>query len=932
MNIINIIKNMKSNERGVALIFTLGILALLLILALSFASSSMLERKAALYSNNASGARIIAQAGLNRAIAAMSMYMTISDNFDIIKSMDTTSDNGETYDFLYRLNTDSDGVVYNIDMDNYDATDNGSIHWNYIYNTDPSSTSSDKKIIGRFAYVILPAGGRLDPSACVDTGKNEASSSTVGDSSYEPRVGKNVYEIYLGGLEQPLGTYLTSTEVEDMGYSSGSGDLTDGTRWADYSTLFTALGINSTGTDIIKRMKWQDEWLAVGTADAPEYEQRYWIDSDGDGKIDSGEKYQRFNLTRTDWDTGFGKGANSDDAAKLLIGNSSTTPKIYDSDPLNFDDDSGIEWLKNYSSLPNATFADSPTRAKQICANLIDYCDTDSIPTSDVAAGSWGTTAPSYTGNEKTPYINEFAISLESSIQTTKDDYNDTAPDPNAENDYKVECAVDISALAEAINIYSDSFSADMKMIPYASSGGSLTIYVDFKVGGTTTTESFDFTTYMNNNMGSFTGRYSTYSPTAHTVTHTEYVYDASNAPTVNVSIRIPTMNLVLNYDSNNVDCAKLVACSSPIKFSDGATTVHTFSSTGLATPMESLITWEVNDPRQNLNSGDWTLTDGTATSTTIGAQNSVVTASSSGDSESIAGSGALVSTAYIRNAVMKSPWELGCIHRGAKWETINLKQYNTAGTASLGIGTYANGDANIFDQIKMTSDTKTYGLVNMKTSNEDVLRALFMGIYVNDDYANVDATSSISGNAISSSNANDLATKIKSYIVTNSPINRGEIANAAGIDDASVMTSQTNDAKKEAIIGKMINLTRLAKADIFKIIVLSQSINDTGGPYSTTITDGIKLRKDFNMDGDTDDTLGSGDTSALEKVGYRDPVNSKNFSTLPAITEAYSACQKGRFEPGFDEIVGEQKIVATVKYDSVNSKWITLKYELISE
>ena len=37
----------------------------------------------------------------------------------------------------------------------------------------------------------------------------------------------------------------------------------------------------------------------------------------------------------------------------------------------------------------------------------MDYIDADNIPTSDVAAASWNTTTthPTYTGNEKTPYI-----------------------------------------------------------------------------------------------------------------------------------------------------------------------------------------------------------------------------------------------------------------------------------------------------------------------------------------------------------------------------------------------------------------------------------------------------------------------------------------------------------------------------------------------
>ena len=66
----------------------------------------------------------------------------------------------------------------------------------------------------------------------------------------------------------------------------------------------------------------------------------------------------------------------------------------------------------------------------------------------------------------------------------------------------------------------------------------------------------------------------------------------------------------------------------------------------------------------------------------------------------------------------MQSPWELGFIHRGAAWQTINLKAYNSdEGVATdAGGNAYSDGDANILDQIKMSSQTETYGKVNINT------------------------------------------------------------------------------------------------------------------------------------------------------------------------------------------------------------------------
>ena len=96
------------------------------------------------------------------------------------------------------------------------------------------------------------------------------------------------------------------------------------------------------------------------------------------------------------------------------------------------------------------------------------------------------------------------------------------------------------------------------------------------------------------------------------------------------------------------------------------------------------------------------------------------------------------VSTNYIRNAPMKSFWELGAIHRGAAWQTLNLTTYNDLfiqQVASEGFGTYTNGDANILSQVKLTDDTSTTGRVNVNTYNHDVLSALFAGIEIGDEY-----------------------------------------------------------------------------------------------------------------------------------------------------------------------------------------------------
>ncbi|OGV36808.1 MAG: hypothetical protein A2020_03260 [Lentisphaerae bacterium GWF2_45_14] len=937
----------RRKERGIALLFTLGILGLLTVLALSFAASAMLERKAAQYSSGASSARILAQSGLNRAIAAMTYYMTLSDNYDVVVSKDNYSAitaNQGTYDFMYRLNTDIDGVYFKIRPSEYDATNTACPHWIYVDNGGTTAgLSPTNELIGRFAYVVMAAGGRLDPSACVDTGIDESSLNASGITSGEPRVGANVYEIYLGGVEPDLNNYLSSGNVQKMNYVNGGGLLTNGGRWTDYSTFFTDAGLASTGTDIEKRAKWQWDWFAVGS-EALKFQEAFWIDLDGDDKrkSDGTELFQRFNLKRADWDTGLGGGANSAAAVEKLRGTvPASTRTVFSTTPGTGTDT--LEWLKQSDSYPLTTYTDSITagtfasvaaRANQIAANIIDYCDTDSIPTSDVAAASWtGATAPTYTGNEKTPYINDFLINTVSTI-TIVAVAADAIPDAVTANDYTVDCSVDITALAEAIDIYGLStlpaVAAATRVQPYSGGAATgITVAIDID-GAPASSSTLDLTSGMNSDM-TYSGNYATVSNAFGTVSYSTTILNPGACPAVTITITIPAFNLVLTYDGNITDYSKLPAHSSPIRYND-ATNTNALSVTGASTKTSN-IRWATDDPRQNLNSSDWVLEDGGAViipTSPIGVQNtlsmpaSAAAATTAGQDYEASLLG--MSTAYIRNAPMVSPWELGTIHRGALWETINLKKYNTA-TASpypnLVMGAYSDGDANILDHIKMTSENETYGLVNLKTSNQEVLRALFMGIPVSADYNGILSDTS---NPITASNAGTIAGNVKTYISSHSVKNRGEIVNASGMSDAAVMTNQTSDAIKEAIIGKMANLTLIDKSTIFKVVIVAQSIKDAGGPYGTD----APLRKDFNADGDSVDSISSSDTAALLKLGYRDPTSLTNY-TVPTIGEPTN-CRKGRYEAGFDEINGEQKIIVTIKYDTTTSKWTILNYELVSE
>ena len=115
------------------------------------------------------------------------------------------------------------------------------------------------------------------------------------------------------------------------------------------------------------------------------------------------------------------------------------------------------------------------------------------------------------------------------------------------------------------------------------------------------------------------------------------------------------------------------------------------------------------------------------------------------------------ISTAFIRHAVlrrvdnkkdgdsqyplvehpMESLWELGAIHRGSKWQTLNLSkspEYTSAKEfIKKGAGDYEDGDGPILDQVKMTNDCLTFGKVNLLRHVDSEIRNTVIGALFRD-------------------------------------------------------------------------------------------------------------------------------------------------------------------------------------------------------
>lgn len=176
-------------------------------------------------------------------------------------------------------------------------------------------------------------------------------------------------------------------------------------------------------------------------------------------------------------------------------------------------------------------------------------------------------------------------------------------------------------------------------------------------------------------------------------------------------------------------------------------------------------------------------------------------------------------STAYIRNGPMETLWELGAIHRGEPYRTINLNKFSAT------VGDYAAGDALILDQVKIGPAKFCRGKFNSNSRNPQAIADLLSGI---------DATA-----------YDDMAT-VGGTVTTTSIIFAGSPSQYRGqfVDSAlsGLISAAADDRTAEAYIGKTAHLLS-TRQDAYTVIVVAQAMRDltsggvswTNGPESAT-------------------------------------------------------------------------------------------------
>ncbi len=1105
-------KAVHKNESGVALLFALGILSLLLVLGLAFASNALLAQKVARNNSNRSQAKLLAQSAISRIATAIMYYQFQAANWSpAIIPVD--------YSDIYSYGKDKDNKVFADGLFSKDdslLTPPSSVSteqpttetfqkpkWAFIF--DKPESKADRKIVGRIAYQQVPGSNGASKITMdsvlrgVYKQKSHATSSTSGTENHKPweyRWGKTISEL----------NFNTSTPLNNWNsYKPAESALTE-TTFSSIPAFFTAYGTEYfSGEYADEKKAFFERWFTGGTEPVePEF---YRYETVANGVTTEYKLYHRFNLGDIDkcdlkedqWydrfrnDTSVTLSKNSTAILDKLAGSSAEFKLTDELTPA----DTGIPFLKqitNEHEHEQGTFSTLEARRKQIAANLNDYCDPDSKPTSDVDATNWsveeGVTEPTFTGNERTPYIYELGYKLE--IYHQADGATKTKGFEVDVTKKELGFQLALFPAVKLAQIY-ENVPDDFQKFIFKNS------VKEISLNGKIIEATYNGIKYKYKNAEG--NEVEASSPASGTIKVAEVVdKEITFEPKWNITPSTGTGELLLNKpndadnnisfdvplngypfgeakDSNNwhgekyqtgvtelfeekvlKKVVKLTTLHDPTTIVSGPTSVEitkvnvsevtvkrgalllqgqlkdTSSPFGVdfvRAPQKEENSLKFNnptgsalslsqvedftfllggiqgmDPRQNLNEDDWHVsaraTAGTSqwyavmdvsTGTPVTGKANVShgsdapahpfdpgTATDTGkydQEKKVANNGPAwgddtnhLSTAYIRNAPMQSLWELGVIHRGAAWQTLNLKAAgapkdpsspamatsispadmkqnltwsNVEGTS------YASGDGGILEQVKLTENAYCYGKIdiNMLCSDtsinkgyqskydDEMGQVLFNNIRYGQEISKFE-TETTTGTALSFSSGSPLSQVVTAMTSSDKrpfasrtqfldwTTGGNSLANAFG---AATLTS-ASDAQLEEIVGKTINLLKAepSASNVIQFIVVAQTIRDLSGTVARVRPDDAKVVTRNCAYGQFDvaryiDKDGSKITSDASG-------NISNDGSDPSTPDSTQSPDDFIY---FDEITGEVKMLVTLeKVSEITGQLIVTSIEYI--
>ncbi|MFA4943651.1 MAG: hypothetical protein WC789_02990 [Lentisphaeria bacterium] len=441
---------------------------------------------------------------------------------------------------------------------------------------------------------------------------------------------------------------------------------------------------------------------------------------------------------------------------------------------------SGIPWL---ASLQPASTQD------QVAANLIDYCDPDDAATTDFSGSvAAGDATATYVGLEQAAYINEF------SATATLTSVENPVGSGNYDN------KLDVSVTVELVNIYDTAFSGGILEIGFD--------YVNMPAGATPVAPA------------TLPRQTHTFNPVACNA----HGYNTDNTPafTFNLPQTVGIHPGILIFNLTNIQAT----------LKNGGGNLLDFANIGDMAPQAVTpgpgvgYNKSVADPRCNLDPSQWDPLPVNSNGAKNGNADPSGKLVDGGDTETTTDPAVNLSTAYIRNDTPTSLWELGAIHRGAPWQTLRLSKFHPSS------GTYADGDAAILDQVKLTNAADSRGRFNVNSAQEDAWITFLRNVPVRTTTAYADARPAAAADYLDEAGASTLAKKIitaTSGMAAGKPrvfFRRGQLATIPALSDGSVFTQDT-DRLRELLVGRLATLAEPSPHNWFYVIVTAQAVKD---------------------------------------------------------------------------------------------------------
>ncbi len=752
-------------EKGVALLFSLGILGLMTVLALTFASVSMTSQQTAKNATNKASARFLASS-IPVHIASLlyqDAYFTAA-NTPALAHMplySKTQSGTKSYDWIWKLairDTSLKSAIYEMDAPNY-ATPEQNPTWQYISRKE----DGEDKIVARIAYVAVPSEALIDLNSTLlmEDGTQPTAYTRRGISicgELEPLVLFNQIPKESGEGE----TFNYFGENLDKAKTGASQD-----RFTSYDDIQRYIK-GDLAADVLKQFN--RHFIRAFAPNSIRYPEVFTLPG-------TTEVYHRIDLVQLSKKIAVLKENSnrqqalnsilSDTGKSMLIPNLKESPFSENNRPYRISNGESregpfaypqIPWFREFNTTELSDFADSETKRNQIVANFLDFFTpltsddgTKIAPTSDIDPNSWsvdGSNTPKYTGLKKTPYICGFGTVLAIVANYTPEEEGADA-DGNKLYKYKIDLTADVDLCTELINLYTDLgettsqeiLAGGVVSIAGTLSGPSQAFDITIPIPNTAVSEKMETAD------GSTTRQYfiQNIPDTALTGGSTAYyVRNADGTLFTSTSSTLPSgQEAALKIDSITLKpMIRLKWNDVPVDFanlsgSDGVTFTTETKLTG-GTAYYIGAARRVSDPRHNLLptswNGDWKcakelssdsllipaqLLNGAAAGTTNTDADRIYADSYPTTDDPTSGTMAQKidipeanrAAVYLRGTPIGDrtsfqAWELAFIHRAAPWENLNFTKYaaNTNGElANKGGTSYADGDLGLLDQLKLT-------------------------------------------------------------------------------------------------------------------------------------------------------------------------------------------------------------------------------------